>query len=93
MKENLRETDILGRWGGEEFMIILPHTGIEDAFVAAESLRYKVENFSFGLGHDVTVSIGVGEFMPHESVHECVRRADSALYEAKERGRNRVRKA
>ncbi len=90
MKESLRDTDILGRWGGEEFIAILSHTNAHEAMVVAENFRRKIEEFSFGLGHNVTISIGVGEFMAHESVHECVGRVDSALYEAKERGRNRV---
>ncbi|MDD4855668.1 MAG: diguanylate cyclase [Sulfuricurvum sp.] len=90
MKTNLRNTDILGRWGGEEFIAILPHTTSDEAMVVAENLRCKVEEFSFGLGHSVTISIGVGEFMKDESVHECVGRVDTALYMAKERGRNKV---
>ncbi|MFH0710020.1 MAG: diguanylate cyclase [Pseudomonadota bacterium] len=93
MEENLRDTDILGRWGGEEFIAIFPHTNAEAALIVAESFRRKIEEFSFGLGHSVTVSIGAGEFMAHESVHECVGRVDRALYKAKESGRNRVCKA
>lgn len=90
MKVNLRATDILGRWGGEEFIVILPHTSTEDAMAVAENFRRKIEKSSFGLVDQVTVSIGVGEFIQNESVHECIGRVDSALYEAKERGRNKV---
>jgi len=90
MKENLRDTDILGRWGGEEFIAILSHTTEDEAMMVAENFRRKIEEFSFGLGHNVTISIGVGEFIADESVHECVGRVDGALYEAKESGRNRV---
>jgi len=93
MKKNLRNTDILGRWGGEEFIAILPHTTSGEAMVVAENLRCKVEEFTFGVGHSVTISIGVGEFDQDESVHECVGRVDGALYMAKERGRNNVYKA
>jgi len=90
MKTNLRDTDILGRWGGEEFIAIFPHTTTDEAMVVAESFRRKVEEFAFGIGHCVTISIGVGEFVQNESVHECIGRVDRALYEAKERGRNKV---
>ena len=93
MRTNFRSTDILGRWGGEEFIAILPHTTSDEAIVVAESLRRKVEEFAFGLGHPVTISIGVGEFMPEESVHECVGKVDRALYTAKEMGRNTVKSA
>lgn len=90
MRTSLRNTDILGRWGGEEFIAILPHTTSGEAMVVAENLRCKVEEFAFGVGHSVTISIGVGEFDQDETVHECVGRVDSALYMAKEGGRNKV---
>jgi diguanylate cyclase (GGDEF)-like protein len=90
MKRNLRETDILGRWGGEEFMVILPHTTSEVAKIVAENLRHQVEGYDYGITENVTVSIGVGEFLPGESIHECVAKIDRALYAAKEGGRNSV---
>jgi polar amino acid transport system substrate-binding protein len=90
MKDNLRETDILGRWGGEEFIVILPHTSVEEALVVAEGLRQKVEMFSFGEKVYVTISIGLGKLIYGEVVHECVGRVDKALYQAKSNGRNQI---
>lgn len=90
LKTNLRETDIIGRWGGEEFIIILPHIAMKEAGVVADNLRHKVETYPFAASHHVTISIGVGEFVSSESVHECVGQVDSALYEAKARGRNQI---
>lgn len=90
MKKSLRETDAIGRWGGEEFIVILPHTSLGEAEKVADHLRKCVSEYSFASIGFVTISIGVGEFIYDEEVHECVKRVDSALYKAKESGRNRV---
>jgi len=90
MKNNFRQSDIIGRWGGEEFMVILPHTTSDEAKEVAESFRKKVETHHYRGDLNVTVSIGVGELSHNESIHECVAQIDQALYEAKAGGRNRV---
>lgn len=90
MKISLRQTDMIGRWGGEEFMVILSHTPLEEAANVAEHLRQSVSRYPFTDLYPVTISIGVGEFVRTEEVHECVGRVDVALYRAKEIGRNRI---
>ncbi|MDD5161167.1 MAG: diguanylate cyclase [Sulfuricurvum sp.] len=90
-KDSLRQTDMIGRWGGEEFIVILPQTSLEQAEIVAEALRHDVEKYPFGLAHPITISIGVGELIRKQSVHENIGRIDSALYEAKNSGRNEVR--
>lgn len=89
-KSHIRLTDVAGRWGGEEFMVILPHTKLEEALIAAENLRGAVENFWFERALSVTISIGVGELKRHLSVHENTARIDRALYKAKALGRNQI---
>lgn len=89
-KTVLRKTDIVGRWGGEEFMMILPHTEVMQARKAAENLRRSVESFHFGLDFPITISIGIGELDRRHSVHENITRIDTALYDAKNSGRNRI---
>lgn len=91
LKRTLRSTDIIGRWGGEEFIVILPHTTQEQALAAAENLRQSVEEFWFGLDFPITISIGVGEMSRSISVHESVGMIDGALYSAKNSGRNCVK--
>jgi diguanylate cyclase (GGDEF)-like protein len=88
---NLRDTDIVGRYGGEEFIVILPDTDICDAEIVAEKLRYKIEDEKIlDNRRDVTVSLGVAAYPVHgEWQDELVERVDQALYVAKERGRNR----
>lgn len=88
---NLRETDIVGRYGGEEFIVILPDTGIEDAELVAEKLRKKIEQEKIlDNRRDVTVSLGVTAYPLHgEWQDELVERVDQALYVAKQQGRNR----
>ena len=95
MVRMLRKSDILGRIGGEEFMILLPDTDGMAGRVIAERLRKRVENTPFLIKEepiDVTVSLGVYYSPDPEAigVDEFVNRADAALYEAKEGGRNRV---
>jgi diguanylate cyclase (GGDEF)-like protein len=90
-----RESDILGRWGGEEFLMILPDTGETAAFIVAERMRKVVEARAMPVeGLKVTISLGVAELLPGgsepERWQEAVRQADEAMYRSKQSGRNRV---
>ncbi|WP_111640347.1 sensor domain-containing diguanylate cyclase [Marinimicrobium alkaliphilum] len=93
-RESVRESDIAGRYGGEEFAILLPDTAAEDALQMAERLRETIENTvveSEGSRLKVTVSLGVAGWCDSFRNHaEWIKRADQALYRSKERGRNRV---
>ncbi|MDA3951354.1 MAG: diguanylate cyclase [Spirochaeta sp.] len=98
----IRQTDVAGRWGGEEFLIVCPHTNVDGAYSRAESLRATIEAYDFGIDLPVTASFGVvcvgdvtldpdaGGPPPTEIVLNA---ADTAMYAAKEGGRNRVRRA
>ena len=92
LKNNLRKTDIIGRWGGEEFLIILPFTSKDIAKKIAENLRVLIEenNFSYKMNRKITISIGVTEFSKSKSVEDTLLLVDNLLYKAKENGRNRV---
>ncbi|MEQ9547046.1 MAG: diguanylate cyclase [Marinobacter sp.] len=89
--ECIRESEIAGRWGGEEFLIILPETPLEGAIPVADRLQKSIENYRFTIPESVTISAGVAAFRPGETPHELVQRADAALYSAKESGRNCVK--
>jgi len=89
----LRKTDFCGRYGGEEFLIVLTQTDLQAAKLFAERIRECVENSLFpDLGPDsrVTVSIGLAEHRMQENIEKTISRADEFLYKAKKRGRNRV---
>lgn len=86
----LREGDQLGRWGGEEFLVLAPSTDLGGATEFAERLRARVLATDFGLRESVTVSLGVTEWVPGDSLKTLLVRADSAMYQAKKAGRNRV---
>jgi diguanylate cyclase (GGDEF)-like protein len=92
VQHQIRETDSFGRYGGEEFLLMLPETRIDEAFRMAERVRISVEKIGFHALPDLatTVSIGVAEFRPGESIAQTVARADEALYLAKSGGRNCV---
>lgn len=90
VKACLRLSDQLGRWGGEEFLILAVNTPIEDCLLLAERLRQHIAQLVFHGLEQVTVSMGVTEGLPNESVKTLVARADTAMYQAKQEGRNRV---
>lgn len=86
----IRDTDVFARRGGEEFVLLLPSTNEEDAFCLAERTRKRIEGTDFEQAGRVTVSSGVTEYVFTETVNECMKRLDAALYKAKNSGRNRV---
>ncbi len=90
IRENIRGSDYLTRWGGEEFIVLLPETGVEKAEALADRIKDSIENHQFnGLGK-VTVSLGVTQYREDDSGEELMKRADEAMYRAKAGGRNRV---
>lgn len=93
-QETLRGSDIFGRWGGEEFIVLLPATPLSQAVEAGERLRLAIADLDFtgegGRPFGITVSVGVAQLAPGETAETLTQRADKALYAAKTAGRNRV---
>jgi len=92
-RDSLRAADRVGRWGGEEFVVLAPETGLDDGRLLAERLRQIIEDLDLGDYGTVTVSIGVAVTAGEESRRDFINRADRALYAAKDAGRNRVEMA
>jgi len=90
LKENIRKVDVLGRWGGEEFMIICPETNYQGTIKVAESLREIINKYEFLTIDNISASFGVSIYDGDENIDNVIARADDALYKAKENGRNRV---
>lgn len=93
LTEKLRAKDSLGRWGGEEFIFVMPHTDLETAVAHMEHVRASIESTVIVCGdheHRVTSSIGVADGSDDGVPHRVVKRADDALYDAKMAGRNAV---
>lgn len=90
LRENVRSIDKVGRWGGEEFMIVCTETDCSRAKIIAEKLRIKIEEYTFEYIGKRTASFGVAEFDEDIDFKELYIRVDKALYSAKEKGRNRV---
>lgn len=96
LREAVRRSDTVFRYGGEEFLVLLPETDLEGAAALAEKIRAAAASRLFGEGRNVfnlTLSAGAGCLCEDESGHDMIARADMALYHAKERGRNRVESA
>jgi diguanylate cyclase (GGDEF)-like protein len=90
---NLRQSDTLVRWGGEEFVILAPNTDIDAAAVLAEKLRILIARSDLGAREKITCSFGVTRYRAGESFESFTSRVDAALYQAKHDGRNRVAQA
>jgi diguanylate cyclase (GGDEF)-like protein len=90
LRVSVRNSDTVGRWGGEEFLVILPSTDLDQAGAVAEKVRGRVADLKLPTVGQVTVSLGVAEYQAGDTEQQLVARADIALYAAKEGGRNRV---
>jgi diguanylate cyclase len=92
LSDHSRATDFISRFGGEEFTMLLPNTDGQSALILANQLRQIVEKTGFNAGGasvDITISCGITEFIPNDTDETAFERADKALYQAKEQGRNR----
>jgi polar amino acid transport system substrate-binding protein len=90
IKQRTRSSDITGRWGGEEFLIICPETDRKGAWRLADELRKDVQAFRFLPEVTVTISGGVAEYQPGEDGDQLLKRADDNLYQAKNSSRNTI---
>nr|WP_269090781.1 GGDEF domain-containing protein [Aliarcobacter butzleri] len=90
LREYTRESDIIGRWGGEEFIIICPKTKLQEALVLALNLKEKVSLHNFEKVGNKTASFGVSTFKDNDTITELLTRVDNAMYKAKTNGKNRV---
>lgn len=90
LRKQIRQSDVVARWGGEEFIILLPDTSLASAIKMADALRQRIEVNPFDTVGTITCSIGVAEFNTIERADDLLHRADEKLYKAKHSGRNRV---
>ena len=92
-KETIRATDIIARWGGEEFVILLPNTKVKETIVIAEKLKHSLENsteIKTILSYALEASFGVTEYKKSDDIDTIIKRADDAMYISKRNGKNRV---
>ena len=90
VKDSLRDIDIVGRYGGEEFLVIMPSTILSDAIKVTQRICETVSNHKFSQIEQLTISIGLVELGKEESMDMLFTRADKLLYKSKDSGRNRV---
>ena len=90
ISEQIRECDVLARWGGEEFMILFLETSLEESRAVAEKIRRRIESHTFDIIGNMTCSFGVTQLLQNDSLQSLNQRVDEALYEAKKNGRNKV---
>ncbi len=90
LQKSIRGTDYAGRWGGEEFLVVAVQINLDDACSLANKIRENIASTDFEVVGRVTISAGVTNYLYGETVAHFVKRADDALYAAKEGGRNKV---
>ena len=90
VQEQTRGSDILARWGGEEFVLLLPETDLEGARRVAETARQRVASTHFPGPGQLTISLGISQYRPGDTVAHLIDRADKALYRAKRQGRDQT---
>ena len=90
LRKLLRDSDIIARWGGEEFIALLRGCDLQQALAVAENLRKGIAEYDFSLPTKITVSIGASQYTPPESLDDFFARVDTAMYSAKQSGRNQV---
>ncbi len=90
VKQNIRATDVVARWGGEEFLVLMPQMDMRGAGKAAEKLRQAIAGHHFDKVSELTASFGVVVFDAQDDQNSLLKRVDDALYRAKQQGRNRV---
>lgn len=86
----VRENDLVGRWGGEEFLILCSQTSQNGALQLAEQVRGHVQSYRFAVEQQITASFGLSEYRHGETIGDTIKRADDALYRAKNNGRNQI---
>ncbi|MFA6653350.1 MAG: GGDEF domain-containing protein, partial [Candidatus Delongbacteria bacterium] len=93
MRSVLRKQDCIGRWGGEEFIFLMPKTELEGGSLVAEKIRKKIENETFyyrDIKLNITMTFGVNVFDAIMDIDYCINKADEALYQGKSKGKNCV---
>lgn len=91
LRECIRNEDICARWGGEEFLFLLPETGIDGALAVAEKINQSVAMTEFQVrkpGIRMTISLGVGQYRAGQTVNDCLKKVEEALLRAKDNGKN-----
>ena len=90
INQNIRKTDVFARWGGEEFMILLLDTNLENSILMVEKIRIKIEENNFETINHMTCSFGITQFKQEDTKEILIKKVDEVLYEAKHKGRNRI---
>jgi diguanylate cyclase (GGDEF)-like protein len=93
LKSSVRKHDVVGRWGGEEFILLLPEAPLAGGEKAAEGIRKKIEAETFFFKNreiSLSITFGVSEFNGTTDIDGCIKKADEALYSGKRKGKNRV---
>ena len=91
VSKHIRSTDYIGRWGGEEFIVILPNTNKDEAEKVAQFLKELIINKDLKIGKTLTSSFGVTEYKKNDTKAEIIKRADKAMYFVKENGKNNIK--